>query len=158
MLRLPLKIRKKCKTTEAEKCSHTSSMLEKKHGRCIFSETGSSRRTMKTAISADKDQIALSLGKTHDFFLLEGESVQRVTCSGNIPLQLKREGVDCLICNGIGNCMLELLSAMQIRVIPGVSGSIENAIESFHAGTLRRGTAYSCADNGKTCGSCPGVF
>ena len=113
---------------------------------------------MRLAISVCDEQIAPTLGQSAEFILLEEQSEERVTCTGKIPIFLKEYQVECLICNGIGNCMLDLLTAMGIQVIPGIEGDWQEAVIRYHAGNLRAGKNYSCTDHGKSCGACSGCF
>ena len=113
---------------------------------------------MRIAIAAKEDEIPPTLGGTSEFLLLDGQRQERIPCAGKIPAFLKKHQVTILICNGIGNCMLDLLTAMGIEVIPGVSGKLPEIIRQYRSGELKRGEKYSCADHGRTCGSCPGTF
>ncbi len=113
---------------------------------------------MRTALAADHHCISATLGGSPEFILLDGKRQYRVSCKEKIPLFLQKHQIDILICNGIGNCMLDLLMSMKIKVIAGVRGNLEEVIAEFQAGTLRPGERYSCADHGRTCGECSGSF
>ena len=113
---------------------------------------------LRTALAADHHCISSTLGGSTEFILLDGKRQYRVSCKEKIPLFLQKHQVDILICNGIGNCMRDLLAAMKIKVIAGVGGNLEDVIAGYRAGTLRGGEKYSCADYGRTCGECPGSF
>ena len=103
--------------------------------------------------------MAATLGSSDAFVLLdEDRRPERTVCSGKIPQFLKRSHVGILVCSGIGNCMKDLLTSMNITVIPGVSGGIDEVIGRYLAGSLAPGEKYSCADHGRTCGECPGTF
>ncbi len=113
---------------------------------------------MRIAIAAKNDEIPPTLGATAEFVLLDGQRQERIACTEKIPAFLKKHQVAILICSGIGNCMLDLLTAMGIEVIPGVGGQLPDVIARYRSGELKRGEKYSCADHGRTCGSCPGTF
>ncbi len=113
---------------------------------------------MRAAIAADRDEVPPTLGGTAEFVLLDGERQERIPCTDKIPAFLKKHQAGVLICNGIGNCMLDLLTAMEIEVIPGVGGKLPDVIARYRSGELKQGEKYSCADHGRTCGSCPGTF
>lgn len=114
---------------------------------------------MKAAFAVSGTSMAASLGAASAFILLDDDRhTERAACSGNIPLFLKRCQAGTLVCNGIGNCMKDLLASMEITVIPGVSGPADAVIARYLAGTLAPGEKYSCADHGRTCGECPGTF
>ena len=114
---------------------------------------------MKTAFAVSGNSMAATLGSAGAFVLLgEDHQQERVVCDGNIPQFLKRHRTEVLVCSGIGNCMKDLLTAMNIKVIPGVSGRTDEVIGKYLAGTLAPEQKYSCADHGRTCGECPGTF
>ena len=113
---------------------------------------------MIAALAVKTDRIAATLGGAAEFMLLDGPRTTRLPVAENIPLFLKKHQVRILICNGIGNCMLELLKTLRIEVIPGVDGTCQEVLRAFQSGTLRPGENYSCADHGRTCGACPGTF
>ena len=117
-----------------------------------------SEEILKIALAIEEDHISTTLGRTVEFILLDGSRQDRVSCEGKIPLFLQKQQVGTLICNGIGNCMLDLLTAMSIKVIAGISGEPEKVIAEFRRGTLRSGEKYSCADYGRSCGECAGSF
>ena len=103
--------------------------------------------------------MAATLGSADAFVLLaEDHRPERLVCGGNIPQFLKRHQTGVLVCSGIGNCMKDLLISMNITVIPGVSGGIDEVIARYLAGSLSPGEKYSCADHGRTCGECPSTF
>ena len=114
---------------------------------------------MKTALPVQNNRIAASLGSAEELILADDRQIRRITpCPRNIPLFLKQNGVDTLICNGIGNCMKDLLASMRIGIVPGISGTVPEVLEKYRNGILIPGRNYSCADHGRTCGECPGTF
>lgn len=113
---------------------------------------------MKTALAVEQNRMAATLGGAAEFILLSGERQESLVCREKIPLFLKKHQVGTLICNGIGNCMKDLLSVMGIKVIPGVCGEVGEVIAEHRLGKLVPGEKYSCADHGRTCGECPGSF
>ena len=113
---------------------------------------------MKTALAIEQDRMSPTLGTASAFILLSGERQETLACDEKIPQFLKKHQVGTLICNGIGNCMKDLLTSMGIEIIPGVSGVASEVIGRYRSGTLVPGEKYSCADHGRTCGECPGSF
>ena len=49
---------------------------------------------------------------------------------------LKSNGVDVVICGGIGDRAKDMLSSEGIRLISGVEGPIDNAVHAYLAGDL----------------------
>ena len=115
---------------------------------------------MITALAVCGDEIAPTLGSASDFLLLneKDESLSRLPCTEKIPAFLQRQQVGLLVCGGIGCCMMDLLSAMKIQVIPGVSGPVAEVREKLRSGTLLPGKQFTCTEHGRTCGACPGSF
>ena len=113
---------------------------------------------LKTALAVEQNRMAATLGQASEFILFSGAEQETLVCKDRIPAFLKKNQVETLICNGIGNCMKDLLTSMGIEVIPGISGEVGDVITSCRAGTLVPGEKYSCADYGRTCGECPGRF
>ena len=113
---------------------------------------------MVTAFTVCGQQISETLGTATEFLLSADGMEKTVVCSEKIPIFLKKFGVKVLVCNGIGNCMMDLLGTMGIEVIPGVTGEIRQVMESYQAGTLTAGEKYSCTDRGESCGACAGTF
>lgn len=113
---------------------------------------------MNIAIAVCKDQLALTLGQAEEFVLLSKGKEERFFCKEKIPLFLKKHEVQLLVCNRIGNCMLDLLSTMGIEVIAGVEGELDSVRERLATCTLEAGEHYSCTDHGQSCGACAGTF
>jgi predicted Fe-Mo cluster-binding NifX family protein len=58
---------------------------------------------------------------------------------GVLPKILQEQGVDVVIVGGIGQKAIELFNESDIKVVTGVSGLIEKALENFLNGTLQNG-------------------
>ena len=113
------------------------------------------------ALTLKGDFISPTVGKTEGFLLVSGKEkkyIPREDGGKKIPLILQQNHVDILICNGIGNCMAELLKLSGIRVIAGISGEKEHILSQWNSGLLKEGNNFSCTANGRTCGECPGSF
>ena len=115
---------------------------------------------MKIVLAVKNNHIAATLGGADELLLVEEDrSIRRIApCPRNIPLFLRENGAALLICNGIGNCMKDLLASLKIGVIPGIAGRVTEVLEKHWNGTLVPGKNHSCADHGRTCGECPGTF
>jgi len=64
-----------------------------------------------------------------EVFLDEQDISRRCFC-------IQKLGVDVLICGAISRSFSDLLAANDIRLIPGISGDIEEILLAFFAGTL----------------------
>ena len=114
---------------------------------------------MKTAFSLDGNQIASSLGSSREFLLLNDDDTQEIrSAKGNMAEFLHKNQITTLICNNIGNCMLEILNRRQIRVIPGISGTIDEVLTLYRQKQLVPGKNFTCTENGCICGDCPGNY
>jgi predicted Fe-Mo cluster-binding NifX family protein len=54
--------------------------------------------------------------------------------------ELVRQGVNVLLCGGISAFLLRMLEARGIRVVPGISGNVNQVMASYLAGRLTNGT------------------
>ncbi|MBR7156286.1 MAG: NifB/NifX family molybdenum-iron cluster-binding protein, partial [Lentisphaeria bacterium] len=111
------------------------------------------------AFSLDGDQIAPTLGSSQQFLLLNENGTQEILPAvGNMAEILHQNQVTTLICSNIGNCMLEVLSQRRIKVIPGISGTIDEVLTLYRQNKLRPGKNFTCTENGCICGDCPGNY
>ena len=115
---------------------------------------------MITALAVFGEALAPTLDSAAEFLLLDdrNEILSRLPCAKKIPVFLNRLQVKRLVCGGIGCCMMDLLASMGIEVIPGVAGTAAEVRDKIRSGTPRPGQRYTCAEHGRTCGSCPGTF
>lgn len=125
---------------------------------------------MKIAVTYENGQVFQHFGHTEQFKIYEiadgtvsGSSVTGTNGSGHGALAgfLQQQGVDTLICGGIGGGARTALEQAGIRLYGGVSGSADQAVADLLAGTLaydpdvscshhHEGQEHSCSDH--TCG------
>lgn len=100
---------------------------------------------MKIALTTQDDQIFEHFGKCTTFTVFEVENgkIQGKTLidaigHGHAELAgfLKGAGVDVVICGGIGNGARNMLDFAGIRLVSGISGSIDDAINAYLNGNL----------------------
>ena len=48
---------------------------------------------------------------------------------------LKKNNVNILICGAISGCILHMLEANNIQVIPWITGDIQSVVHAYHSGT-----------------------
>lgn len=101
---------------------------------------------MTIAVTCDNGSIFQHFGHTQQFGLYktDGERILSSTvvnadgCGhGALVGFLAAQGVDALICGGIGGGAQLALAEAGIRLFGGVSGSADAAVEALLAGTLR---------------------
>jgi predicted Fe-Mo cluster-binding NifX family protein len=100
---------------------------------------------MKIAVTTDGDQIYQHFGKCPIFtiFSIENSVIQEKTAidasqNGHAALAgfLKDFGVDVVICGGIGGGAKQMLSSTGIKLVSGVEGNIEGAVNTYLSGNL----------------------
>lgn len=101
--------------------------------------------TMKIAVTYENGQIFQHFGHTEEFkiYQTEGQEIlssQTVGTGGSghgaLAGFLKSQGVEALICGGIGGGARAALAEAGIRLYPGASGDADQAVKNLLAGTL----------------------
>lgn len=122
---------------------------------------------MKIAVTYENGQIFQHFGHTEMFKIYEVEGSQIINTdlvsaigSGHGALAgfLTANGVDTLICGGIGGGAQMALAQAGIKLYGGVSGDADNAVNAFINGTLGYDPDVKCnhhdhGDSGHSCGS-----
>lgn len=123
---------------------------------------------MKIAVTYENGEVFQHFGHTEQFKLYEvsGGKVLRaavvdINGSGHGALAglLASLGVDTLICGGIGGGAQAALAEANIRLIGGVQGSADEAVQAFLGGTLAFDPNVHCTHHdhvhgeGHSCGS-----
>lgn len=100
---------------------------------------------MKIAISVDCNSVSAHFGRCPGFLIADiqgGKLIksERIPNPGHepgvIPKFLHSKGVQRIICGGIGARATELFNSYGIQVIAGVTGDVNDTLESFKKGTL----------------------
>lgn len=124
---------------------------------------------MKIAVTYDNGNIFQHFGKTENFKVYEVEDNQVVssevigsngTGHGALAGLLSEQGVDVLICGGIGGGAQAALAEAGVELCSGAEGDVDAAVEAYLNGTLTSAGAtcdhhdheegHSCGDH---CGS-----
>ena len=123
---------------------------------------------MKIAVTYENGQIFQHFGHTAEFKLYDvadgkitGEQVVSTNGSGHGALAgfLAANGVEVLICGGIGGGAQAALAQAGIKLFGGVSGSADAAVNEFLNGTLGFNPDVKCSHHGHehgeghTCGN-----
>lgn len=126
---------------------------------------------MKLAVTYDNGQVFQHFGKTQQFRIYDiqdgkvGPSLVTGTGGqghGALAGLLRGLGISVLICGGIGPGAQDALKSLDITVIPGITGDVDQAVQDFVDGKLvpntealcnhhHDGPAHSCGDHG--CGT-----
>ncbi len=125
--------------------------------------------TMKIAVTYENGQIFQHFGHTEQFKIydvrdgkIENTQIADTNGSGHGALAgfLMQNGVDTLICGGIGGGAQAALAEAGIKLYGGVSGNADDAVESLINGNLGYNPNVHCShhdhehgEGGHTCGS-----
>ena len=119
---------------------------------------------MTIAVTYENEMIYQHFGHTAQFKVYHVENNQ-VTASlvvdtngfghGALAGFLFHNGIDVLICGGIGAGAQMALAQYGIKIYGGVSGDADEAVEAFLSGTLEYNPNVRCSHHGEghTCGS-----
>lgn len=106
---------------------------------------------MRIAIATDGDFVSAHFGRCPIYTLVEieeGKIVNKKVINnpghqpGFLPQFLKEQGVDCVIAGGMGPRAQELFAQAGIKVILGVTGSVDDVIKQLLNGTLKEGKSF----------------
>ena len=128
---------------------------------------------MKIAVTYDNGEVFQHFGKTENFKVYEVEdnkvvSSEVIGANGNghgaLAGLMAENGIDVLICGGIGGGAQEALAEAGIEFVSGVSGDVDEAVEAYLNGELvssgvncdhhEHEEAHSCGEHG--CAGCSG--
>lgn len=121
---------------------------------------------MKIAVTYENGEVFQHFGHTEQFKLYEvsgGKLLQTQVVDTNgsghgaLAGLLAQLGVDTLICGGIGGGAQAALAEANIRLIGGVQGNADEAVQAFLNGTLAFDPNVHCTHHdhgeGNSCGS-----
>ena len=118
---------------------------------------------MKIAVTYEDGQVFQHFGHTEQFMLYEAEDGEiknrtLLDTNGNghgaLAGFLAQNGAEVLICGGIGGGAQMALREAGIRLFGGVTGSADEAVKAFLAGTLGYDPDVRCDHHGEHHGSC----
>ena len=120
---------------------------------------------MRIAVTYENGQVFQHFGHSEQFKIYEVEDGKVVSSEvigsdgqghGALAGLLGNNGIDVLICGGIGGGAQNALAAAGIALYGGVSGSADAAVEALLAGNLAYNPAVHCNHHGHgeghTCG------
>ena len=120
---------------------------------------------MKIAVTYDNGNVFQHFGKTENFKVYEVEDNKVVssevigsngTGHGALAGLLAEQGIDVLICGGIGGGAQTALAAAGIQLFGGVSGDADEAVKSYIEGKLAYNPDVHCThhdhEEGHSCG------
>ena len=122
---------------------------------------------MKIAVTHENGQIFQHFGHTEEFKIYEVEEGKVVKAEvmgsngsghGALAGLLFNNGIDVLICGGIGGGAQNALAQAGIKLFGGVQGYADNAVEDYLSGMLMFNPDVKCSHHGEghgthSCGS-----
>jgi len=103
---------------------------------------------MKISIPTDKGMVSAHFGRCHSFIIVDienGNIIKKETMPnpghepGAIPQFLHKQGVEYIICGGIGQMAIGFFNKFGVQVIAGISGTVDDTIQELLNGTLKGG-------------------
>ncbi len=125
---------------------------------------------MKIAVTYDNGEVFQHFGHTEQFklYTVEDQAVQQseiISTNGNghgaLAGFLQAQGVDTLICGGIGGGARTALGSAGIDLYPGVTGDADACVDAFLQGKLdynpdtvcaHHAHEHSCGEHEHSCG------
>ncbi|MBE0478659.1 NifB/NifX family molybdenum-iron cluster-binding protein [Candidatus Aerophobetes bacterium] len=113
---------------------------------------------MKIAISTDKETVSSHFGRCPSFTIVEIEEgklkkKEKITNPGHhpgfLPDFFQKQGVECIVCGGMGQRAQELFAQKDIEAILGVQGKIDEVVDEFLKGKLKGGNSLCQPGKGK---------
>ncbi len=113
---------------------------------------------MKIAISTDNGFVSEHFGRCPEFTIVEIKDEKIISkkiiknpghMTDYIPKFLHEQGVECIICGGMGFRAENLFKEFRIKIIIGITEKIDNVIEQILKGTLRGGESLCKPGLGK---------
>lgn len=113
---------------------------------------------MKVAISTDGDNVSAHFGRCPLFTIVDidgGKVTKKETVAnpghepGAIPQFLHNMGVNCIVAGGMGMRATGFFQEYGIKTVVGISGKIDEVVNSLAAGTLKGGDSLCSPGAGK---------
>lgn len=113
---------------------------------------------MKIAVTYNQGWVFQHFGHTEKFKIYETTDTEIIktevvntASQGHSALGqfLKDNGVEVLICGGIGGCAIEAINAAGIKYYAGVKGLCDEAVKAYLSGTLSYNPDARCEDHDK---------
>lgn len=121
---------------------------------------------MRIAVTHEKGEVFQHFGKTSEFKIYEIEDGAIIDSKvmgtngighGALALVLNQLRVEALICGGIGKGARSALSAVEINILPGVTGDADEAVRAYIAGTLDYKPEAECLEEDEETGCSPSM-
>jgi predicted Fe-Mo cluster-binding NifX family protein len=110
---------------------------------------------MKIAIATEENNVSQHFGKCENFTIVEIDNSKVIDKNiintlgnqhGQLPGYLASHGVDVVIAGGMGDGAVQKLTSLNIQIITGINGSIDDVITSYINGSLKSSDAV-CSEH-----------
>ncbi len=139
-------------------CGKCCPRAEGRPGYCVSLPVEKGEGKMRIAVPYENGQVFQHFGHAQEFKLYDigqdaVEKAEVISAAGSghgaLATLLADNGVDALICGGIGAGAIQALGEAGIRVHAGVKGAADEAVEAYLAGTLVYTEEANCDHHGK---------
>ncbi len=112
---------------------------------------------MRIAVTSENNMVYQHFGHCPGFTVFEVEeqeikSKEYLAANGvghsALAVLLDGNGVDVLICGGLGGCARQALGEAGIKILPGVRGDVDAVVKAYLDGTLDHDPNYTCNHHG----------
>ncbi len=113
---------------------------------------------MRIAIPTDGEFVAEHFGRCPIYTIVnfdDGKMVDKKKLEnpghtpGSIPKFLSENNAECIVCGGIGSRAIGFFQELNIKVVAGVSGKVDDVISKIEKGTLEGGESFCKPGGGK---------
>ncbi len=113
---------------------------------------------MKIAISTDGSMVSAHFGRCPNFTVIDIENNELKSqdllanpghAPGAIPQFLRSQGVEMIVCGGMGNKAISMFNAFGVKTVLGVEGEISDIVDKLKEGTLAGGDSLCSPGAGK---------
>ncbi|ATW27528.1 NifB/NifX family molybdenum-iron cluster-binding protein [Candidatus Formimonas warabiya] len=100
---------------------------------------------MTLAIAVFDDRVSVTLDNCTQLLLVAFKDnlvchTRPIPINGDFPLELvrrlKEEAVETLVCGAVSNSLRQLIETSGIKIVPWISGSVEQVLQAFRTDTL----------------------
>lgn len=100
----------------------------------------------KIAVACDNEMVSGHFGHCESFMIVETENNQIIKSEsmpnprhqfGFLPAFLADQGINVVICGGMGNRPFEVFNQKNVQVILGVKGDAKEAVDAYLNGSLK---------------------
>lgn len=115
---------------------------------------------MRIAISTEGDRVSAHFGRCPVFTVIDFDQNEGIVTNrfelqnpghapGAVPNFLHSQGVEVIVCGGMGNKAFSIFSGLGVQTMVGIEGNINETIDMIKKGTLKGGLSLCSPGAGK---------